>query len=252
MTIHKEIFETLNECESYFKQLAETEKNSKILIEIPKKTEPEKIQTTQTLLRGEQNILTEKSSGSENVASLQGFYEQIYECTKCSLCQTRTNFVFGSGNPNAKLMLIGEAPGADEDLQGKPFVGRSGQLLDKILAAIQIQREEVFIANILKCRPPNNRDPLPSEVEKCEPYLKKQIDLINPKIILALGRIAGQTLLKTNETLSGLRGKVHTYHGKALMVTFHPAALLRNPNWKRPTWEDVQELKKLYDKLLKT
>jgi DNA polymerase len=144
-------------------------------------------------------------------------------------------------------MLIGEAPGRDEDLSGVPFVGRAGQLLNKILEAIRFKREDVYIANIVKCRPPNNRDPLPSEVEKCEPYLKKQIDIIQPKFILALGRIAGQTLLRTNASLTQLRGKVHNYHGIKLIVTYHPAALLRNPHWKRPAWEDVQFLRKLYD-----
>ncbi len=179
--------------------------------------------------------------------TLQEFYEAIKDCPRCPLAKTRTHLVFGEGNEKAKLMLIGEAPGRDEDLSGVPFVGRAGQLLNKILEAIHFKREDVYIANIVKCRPPNNRDPLPSEVEKCEPYLKKQIEIIKPKIILALGRIAGQTLLKTNASLTALRGKVHNYHGIKLVVTYHPAALLRNPHWKKPTWEDVQFLRKLYD-----
>lgn len=180
---------------------------------------------------------------------LQQLNSAICTCQKCSLGATRTKFVFGVGNPNANLVLVGEAPGADEDQQGEPFVGRAGQLLNKILEAINFKREEVFICNILKCRPPNNRDPLPEEVASCEPYLWKQLELINPKLILCLGRIAAQVLLKTNDSLSSMRGKVHDYRGIRLMVTYHPAALLRNPNWKRPAWEDVQQLRKLYDEL---
>ena len=179
--------------------------------------------------------------------TLHEFYEAIKDCHRCPLSETRTHFVFGDGNENANLMLVGEAPGREEDLTGVPFVGRAGQLLNKILEAIHFKREDVYIANIVKCRPPNNRDPLPSEVEKCEPYLKKQIEIIKPKIILALGRIAGQTLLRTNASLTTLRGKVHNYHGIKLIVTYHPAALLRNPHWKKPTWEDVQFLRKIYD-----
>ncbi len=179
--------------------------------------------------------------------TLGELYEAIKDCHRCPLGDTRTHLVFGDGNENADLMLIGEAPGRDEDLSGVPFVGRAGQLLNKILEAIHFKREDVYIANIIKCRPPNNRDPLPSEVEKCEPYLKKQIDIIQPKFILALGRIAGQTLLRTNASLTQLRGKVHNYHGIKLLVTYHPAALLRNPHWKRPVWEDVQFLRRLYD-----
>ncbi len=181
--------------------------------------------------------------------SIDALNSQICNCMKCPLGKTRTKFVFGVGNPQAKVMVIGEAPGADEDAQGEPFVGRAGQLLNKILEAIQFKREEVFICNILKCRPPNNRDPLPEEVDQCEPYLWKQIELLHPVAILCVGRIAGQTLLKTTRGLGELRGTVHSYQGIPMMVTYHPAALLRNPNWKRPTWEDVQQFRALYDKL---
>ncbi|HYM21239.1 MAG TPA: uracil-DNA glycosylase [Candidatus Kapabacteria bacterium] len=175
----------------------------------------------------------------------------IENCTKCPLHKTRTNFVFGVGNPNAKVMVIGEAPGADEDKKGEPFVGRAGQLLDKMLLAINFPREEVFIANILKSRPPGNRDPLPSEVEACEPYLWKQIDIIKPKMILCVGRIAGTNLLKNGiDTLAGMRGKVFDFRGAKVMVTYHPAALLRNPNWKHGAWEDLQKFRKLYDELV--
>lgn len=176
--------------------------------------------------------------------------QQINECMKCSLGQTRTKFVFGVGNPNATLMLIGEAPGADEDAQGEPFVGRAGQLLNKILEAIKFKREDVYICNILKCRPPNNRKPSPEEAELCIPYLRKQIALVKPRVILCLGLTAAEYLLDTRESLGQLRGRVMDYEGVPFMVTYHPAALLRNPNWKRPTWEDVQALRKLHDELV--
>jgi uracil-DNA glycosylase len=182
-------------------------------------------------------------------SSLEELRGMICDCQKCTLGSTRIKFVFGVGNPHADIVLIGEAPGADEDAKGEPFVGRAGQLLNKILEAIQFKREEVYICNILKCRPPNNRDPLPGEVDQCEPYLWKQLEIIKPKIILCLGRISAQVLLRTNDTLSKLREKVHDYRGIPLIVTFHPAALLRNPNWKRPAWEDVQKLRRMYDEM---
>ncbi|HHM23576.1 MAG TPA: uracil-DNA glycosylase [Bacteroidetes bacterium] len=178
---------------------------------------------------------------------LLDFYNEIKDCQKCPLGRLRKNFVFGTGNPDADLMLIGEAPGRDEDEQGEPFVGRAGQLLNKILKAINFEREDVYIANILKCRPPNNRDPLPEEVAQCEPYLHRQIEIIQPKLILALGRVAGQTLLKTKASLGNLRGRLHDYRGIPMIVTFHPAALLRNPQWKYPTWDDVQYARRVFD-----
>jgi DNA polymerase len=199
-----------------------------------------------TLLRGGASPSNEPWAELQDLGQLNS---AICTCQKCPLGVTRTKFVFGVGNPNADLVLVGEAPGADEDQQGEPFVGRAGQLLNKILEAINFKRDEVFICNILKCRPPNNRDPLPEEVASCEPYLWKQLELIRPKLILCLGRIAAQVLLKTNGSLSSMRGKVHDYRGIRLMVTYHPAALLRNPNWKRPAWEDVQQVRKLYDEL---
>jgi DNA polymerase len=186
----------------------------------------------------------------QGAATLAELESMICGCLNCALGQTRTRFVFGVGNPHADIVVIGEAPGADEDAKGEPFVGRAGQLLNKILEAIDIRREDVFICNILKCRPPNNRDPLPSEVAQCEPYLHAQLALIRPKIMLALGRIAAQTLLRTTDSLTTLREKTHVYQGIPLMVTYHPAALLRNPNWKRPTWEDVQRFKTAYLALL--
>jgi DNA polymerase len=176
---------------------------------------------------------------------LQAFYEEIKECANCRLGALRKNFVFGYGNPNPKLMLIGEAPGYEEDLQGMPFVGPAGKLLTRILQAIGLSRDEVYIANMLKCRPPNNRDPFPDEVEQCEPYLQRQIDLLKPKLILALGRVAGQALLKKTDLLSVLRESVHRYHDIPLLVTYHPAALLRNPQWKEACWQDLKKVKKM-------
>lgn len=173
--------------------------------------------------------------------------EQICTCMQCPLGHTRTNFVFGSGNPNADIMIVGEAPGADEDEQGLPFVGRAGQLLTKILEAIELSRDEVYICNILKCRPPNNRKPLAGETDQCEPYLWKQIEIVQPKLILALGLTAANTLLKNKESMTNLRGKIHDYHGIRTLVTYHPAALLRNPEWKKYTWDDVKLLRNLYD-----
>lgn len=188
------------------------------------------------------------STASWAAASTLGdLNDQICTCMQCPLGHTRTNFVFGSGNPNAGIMVIGEAPGADEDEQGLPFVGRAGQLLTKILEAVSLSRDEVYICNILKCRPPNNRKPLVGETDQCEPYLWKQIELVQPKLILALGLTAANTLLKNKESMTNLRGKIHDYHGIRTLVTYHPAALLRNPEWKKFTWDDVKLLRNLYD-----
>jgi uracil-DNA glycosylase family 4 len=182
--------------------------------------------------------------------TLEDLSTQICDCQKCSLGSTRTNFVFGVGDPHSPVMFIGEAPGADEDAQGEPFVGRAGQLLNKIIEAVGLKREETYICNILKCRPPNNRDPQPTEMETCSPYLLKQIELIKPKFIICLGRISAQWLLETNDSLTSMRGKFYDFRGAKLLVTYHPAALLRNPNWKRPAWEDMKMFKKLYEETL--
>lgn len=165
---------------------------------------------------------------------------EVTECQKYSLCKTRTQTVFGSGNINADWMLIGEAPGQNEDLEGKPFVGPAGKLLTEMIRAIGLERDAVYIANILKCRPPNNRDPKNEEVETCNDYLQRQITLVKPKIILAVGRIAAQTLLKTNESLAKLRGKIHQLNGIPLVVVYHPAYLLRSLLEKRKAWQDLQ------------
>jgi DNA polymerase len=167
----------------------------------------------------------------------------VKACTDCGLHKGRTNTVFGKGNPDTKVMFIGEGPGRDEDLKGEPFVGRSGQLLTKMLAAIDLGREDVYITNIVKCRPPDNRDPQEDEVRCCEKYLTAQIDVIRPSIICALGRVAAHWLLDTKESLAGLRSSENTYHGIPVLVTYHPAALLRNPGLKRGAWEDFKRLR---------
>jgi len=174
---------------------------------------------------------------------LYDFYYQVKDCQNCALGSSRTHFVFGAGNPQANLMFIGEAPGRDEDLQGVPFVGRAGQLLTLMLQSIQLDRKDVFIANVLKCRPPKNRDPLAEEIEKCEPYLIKQIELINPKLIVTLGRFAALTLLRSKAALGVLREEMHNYNSVPLVVTYHPAALLRNPQLKRNSWEDLKKIR---------
>ena len=196
----------------------------------------------------------QKAQGSPTGPAAARTLEELFEiCLTADVLRTDladTRLVFGTGNPNADLMLIGEAPGLQEDKQGEPFVGKAGQLLNKILAAISFRREDVYIANILKHRPPNNRDPLPEERDRSLPYLYRQIELIQPKLILCLGRISVQTLLNTSEPMKNLRSRFHPFHnGIELLVTFHPAALLRNPAWKRDTWEDVQLLRKRYDEL---
>ena len=187
--------------------------------------------------------------GKDNEKALQAYKEEIKNCQKCSLGKTRTNFVFGEGNPGAKLVFIGEAPGADEDEQGRPFVGRSGQLLTKIIESIGFKREDVFIINILKCRPPNNRAPEPEEVEVCIPYLYKQLEIIKPKIICTLGNPSTQTLLNTKEGITKLRGRALDWNGIEVVATFHPSACLRNPAYKVNVWKDVKFLRKEYDRL---
>ena len=180
--------------------------------------------------------------------TLQEIAKVVAECTRCPLYASAKNPVPGVGDPNADFMLVGEAPGANEDEQGEPFVGQAGQLLNKIIGAIGLSRDDVFIANVLKHRPPGNRNPLPEEITACSPYLVRQIELIRPKVIVALGTFAAQTLLDTKLTIGKLRGQVHRYYGVPLVVTYHPAALLRNPSWKRPTWEDVQLARRILDR----
>jgi len=179
--------------------------------------------------------------------TLEELGQMVSGCQKCVLCQTRTNTVVGEGNPNAQLMCVGEGPGATEDETGRPFVGAAGQLLDQILSAIECPRETVYIANIVKCRPPGNRKPLPDEATSCLPFLHRQIALIKPKVLLALGSTAAEWLLNSKQSLGNLRGKVHRFGSIPVVVTYHPAALLRNPNWKKPTWDDVRIARQLLD-----
>ncbi len=182
------------------------------------------------------------------LASLAAIREDIGECVRCKLCTLgRKQIVFGVGNPNADLMFVGEAPGRDEDIQGVPFVGRSGQKLTQIIEAIGLTREEVYIANVIKCRPPENRNPEPDEVEQCEPFLFRQIDIIKPKVIVTLGTFAAKSLLRSAEPISRLRGRVFEYRGAKLVPTFHPAFLLRNPSCRRDVWEDMKKVRALLD-----
>lgn len=177
------------------------------------------------------------------VAALAELAAEVAGCVQCGLCKTRTQTVFGVGNPEAEVVFVGEAPGADEDRTGIPFVGKAGQLLTDIIEkGMKVPRDSVYICNVLKCRPPGNRDPNAEEVFFCEPYLKQQLAIIRPKVIVALGRIAGQTLLKSTSTTGKLRGVWHRYEGIPLRVTYHPSYLLRQPEEKRKTWDDIQEV----------
>jgi uracil-DNA glycosylase family 4 len=172
---------------------------------------------------------------------------EVLGCTRCRLAEGRTTVVFGEGDRDADLLVVGEAPGYEEDRQGRPFVGPAGKLLDKMLAAIGFRRDEVFICNVLKCRPPQNRDPVADEVAACRPYLRQQVEVVAPKAICAFGRFAAQTLLASEVSLGRLRGATHEFMGIPVVVTYHPAALLRNQQWKRPAWEDLKLLRRIYD-----
>lgn len=177
---------------------------------------------------------------SNKKLSLDEIREELGNCTRCKLHEGRTNIVFGEGNPKAKLVFVGEGPGQDEDKQGRPFVGRAGQLLTKIIGAMGLERSDVYIANVVKSRPPGNRVPEPDEIAACSPFLFKQLKAIDPDVIVCLGNTAAQTVLKTKEKLGNLRGKFHHYGRAKVMVTYHPAALLRNPGFKKPLWDDVR------------
>ena len=181
--------------------------------------------------------------------ALKAIRDDLGDCTRCKLhALGRRQIVFGVGNPNADLMFVGEAPGADEDIQGEPFVGRAGQLLTKIIEAIDLRREDVYIANVIKCRPPENRNPEPDEVEQCEPFLSRQIATIKPKVIVALGKFAAQSLLRTTDPITRIRGREYKFRDAILIPTYHPAYLLRNPGEKRKVWEDVKMLRAYYDR----
>ncbi len=186
-----------------------------------------------------------KGAAAKKGRDLDHLRTEIGDCTRCKLCKGRTNLVFGVGNPDARLMFIGEGPGRDEDLQGIPFVGLAGQLLTKIIEAMGFKREEVYITNIVKCRPPNNRNPEPDEVATCMPFLIKQVEIVKPTVIVCLGSVAAQNLLGTTMNISRMRGKFTEWHGIPVMPTYHPAFLLRNVNMKKPVWEDMKKVMKL-------
>jgi DNA polymerase len=179
----------------------------------------------------------------KDIGSLEGVREELGDCQRCALAGSRTHIVFGAGNPSAQLLFVGEAPGAEEDRQGLPFVGRAGQLLTRIIESIGMSREEVYIGNVLKCRPPGNRNPEPVEVETCSPFLQKQIEAIQPRVVCCMGTFAAQTVLGMNTPISRLRGKFYEIGGIRYMATFHPAYLLRNPEKKREVWEDMKKIR---------
>ncbi|MBW6516227.1 MAG: uracil-DNA glycosylase [Candidatus Cloacimonetes bacterium] len=189
--------------------------------------------------------LTEVSQ--EKKLLLQQRCAQYKDCKKCELHKQRMNFVYGEGNPSAKMMLIGEGPGSDENKQGRPFVGKAGQLLTRMLLAINLQREEVYITNVVKCQPPGNRNPMPEEVSSCLPYLKEQIDIIAPKMIVLLGKVAAGSLFETKEPMSTLRQKTFRYEGIETYITYHPAALIYNESLKKDSWEDLKKIRAIYD-----
>lgn len=248
----------ISKASKYFDQLRETEGDElyidKSLIKHAPPAAPVEnaSNTVQDIEQSVSEPAGEKLRNWQSASNLDELNELIHDCIECPLGETRNKFVFGEGNPNAEIFVIGEGPGADEDAQGRPFIGRAGQLLTKILKAIEFEREDVFIGNIVKCRPPNNRRPEAAEVEKCEQYLHKQIELIDPQFILALGLTAVDTLLKSKHKMADIRGNFMDYRGRRMMVTYHPAALLRNPALKKPVWEDVQKLRAAYDEYMKS
>jgi len=215
------------------RSMRKSEKQSGAAAPVPKAAAP----AAAARIRVNASMFDEQPSGEETLGAIQA---ELNDCRRCKLAPGRTNLVFGSGNPHAELMFVGEAPGADEDEQGLPFVGRAGQLLTKIIEAIGMRREDVYICNILKCRPPGNRNPEPDEIASCERFLFRQVAAVKPKVICALGAFGAQTLLKTTEAIGRLRGQLIDYRGAKLMATFHPAYLLRNPNEKRKVWEDMR------------
>ena len=235
------------------KQIAEALKDQKEIfgddLFMTKSKKSKTAYKSKKIKKTEQELFPAEKEPWELASTLDELEDKINNCTNCALHKGRNKFVFGSGNPNADVMVVGEGPGAEEDKQGLPFVGRAGKLLTDILKAINFERDDVYIGNIVKCRPPENRTPLPDEMETCLPYLRKQIELIKPKLILCLGLTAVKGLLNKKDSLTSMRGKVFEFEEAKVMITYHPAALLRNPNWKRPCWEDLQKFKELYDEL---
>ncbi len=224
--------------------------DSELILERPVSApEPEIKKTQAPKVTQPRRTFSKGGTYRQTSPELQTFYEQIRDCQKCDLHKTRKNFVFGYGNAQAEIMFVGEAPGRDEDEQGLPFVGVSGKLLDKIFEAIGLKRDDVYIANVIKCRPPNNRNPKPEEIAQCEPYLIKQIELIKPKVIVALGLFAANTLLKSQASLSELRKEEHHYQGIPLIVTYHPSALLRKPILKAESWKDFKKIRQFLNEI---
>ena len=202
-----------------------------------------KAYVSQMMQMGERKVFLEGPlRGKSGIGSLR---EEVMSCRKCPLHNSKKNYVFGEGNPQAELMFVGEAPGREEDLKGRPFVGAAGELLTKMIGAMGLKRSDVYIANVLKCRPPGNRDPLRSEVDACREYLLRQIDLIQPRVICGLGSHASKTLLDTTSPISSLRGRTHRLGSAVFVPTYHPAALLRNPGWKRSAWDDLKQVLQL-------
>ncbi len=245
--------DTLSEVKAFLRQQKELY-GGELLVE----TEPQPVKAKSEVKKKknvDDRFVSEPLSGNlESLPSMDQLRKTVSKCRKCQLCETRTQTVFGSGNEKAAIMFVGEAPGADEDAQGLPFVGRAGQLLTKMIEeprSLGLPRSQVYIANILKCRPPENRKPQPGEIEQCEPYLISQIENIRPKVICALGATAANTLLKNSLSMGAMRGQTYDYHGTPLLVTYHPAALLRNPNWKQPAWEDMLRLRAMYEETQK-
>lgn len=241
-----ELAELIDRLKAHVQQQAALygEENVLLGLKLPAEGSEAQKPTAASQSRASIRTLTPDTTAREN---LRAFYESIKDCQKCPLGKHRTRFVFGSGNAQARLMLIGEAPGRDEDMQGKPFVGAAGQLLDRMLAKMGFSRDEVFIANIIKCRPPQNRDPEPEEIATCKPYLERQIELIKPRYIICLGRIAAQTLLGGEGSLAALRGKTYRYGDANAYVTYHPAALLRNQKYFWDVFEDMKLFRQAYD-----
>ena len=223
MNVKKELLDIVKSIESY--------------IELQKKSG-----VTEYLKPSSSKAVREPQSRMEKEAALESLEMEVLSCKRCGLCSTRNNVVFGTGNPDADLMFIGEAPGYEEDMQGLPFVGRAGQLLTKIIEAMGLRRKDVYIGNVIKCRPPKNRNPLPTEILNCEEHIIKQVEIIKPKVICVLGKVATHALLKIQEPISKLRGNFYSYHGIRLMPTFHPAYLLRNPAEKRLVWNDAKKI----------
>jgi uracil-DNA glycosylase len=244
--------EPREEVRRYLRQRIEAGETERLTVPVAGSSRRRDVATSETAVdapvSSEPTPEAARSHAVEN-DSLEQIAAEVRECTLCRLSKTRQNAVPGVGPTDAGVVFIGEGPGAEEDNQGKPFVGPAGQLLTKIVESVHFRREDVFITNIVKCRPPQNRDPQPDEVAACEPYLKRQLEVLRPKVICALGRHAGSWLAGAPETMGALRNGIRTYEGIRVFPTYHPAALLRNPQWKRPVWEDIQKVRAEYDRL---